>query len=91
MHDKYNKSGGGGGGGGSTFGSVQYISGISVYWGYTMSTFVGGVKCIVGIFECIGGYHQSIRVFHNSSDIPKCTPHMSLRVKIVTRFKKKIF
>ena len=56
-----------------------------------MSTFWRWEKCIVGIFECIGGYHQYIRVFHNNSDIPPCTAHMSLRVKIVTQFKNNLF
>ena len=37
-----------GGGGGSAFGGYQHIGGIPLVhlW--------GGVKCIVGIFECIG-------------------------------------
>ena len=49
---------GGGGGAGVHLGVCSAFWGMSVYWGYTVSTFVGGVKCIVGIFDCIGGYHQ---------------------------------
>ena len=41
--------------GGSAFGGVQCILDDISVLGYTVNTFVGGVKCIVGIFECIGG------------------------------------
>ena len=90
LHNMCAVYGGGGGRGGAVHLGVSSILYISVL-GYTMSTFVGGVKCILGIFECIGGYHQCIREFQNNSDIPPCTAHMLLRVKIVTQFKNNLF
>ena len=50
-----------------------------------------GVKSIGGYLSALGDIISVLRVFHNNSDIPPCTAHMSLRVKIVTQFKNNLF
>ena len=82
---------GGGGGEECIWGCPVHLEDISVLGVYREYICGEGQSALWGYLSDWGDIISALGVFHNNSDIPQCTTHMSLRVEIVTQFENNLF